>query len=153
MLLLAQNPSSVGHVEPTTPQPTAATVKPNKFRAALRRQPAISVNAAPKLGVGVSVGCFAGTGYGLAVGIGSVTGTTTRNTALIVPSFKAQAFAHDGAMVGAFCGVVLGGGFATGIGAHFGFRFSLFDEWFTFFGTGLVKTCNSLTNRFRFGTR
>lgn len=91
------------------------------------------------MGAGVSVGCFAGTGYGLAVGMGSVAATSvTRNTALVVPFGKAQAFAHDGAMVGAFCGVVIGGGFASGVGAHFGYRWPLFDDWIDFFRDQLM---------------
>lgn len=107
-------------------------------------QPGITVNASPQAGVGVSLGCFAGVGYGLSVGIGTVIATTpNNNNAIIVPSLKTQAFAHDGAMLGAFCGVVVGGGLATGIGAHFGFRWtSLFDDWFQFVGSNLRKTFN-----------
>lgn len=120
----------------------------NIFQAARLRQPAISVQASPQAGVGVSVGCFAGAGYGLTVGFGSIVATTpNNNNALVVPSLKAQAFAHDGALVGAFCGVVLGGGVASGIGAHFGFRWTnLFDGWFQFVGSNFRKAFGPKSN-------
>lgn len=114
-------------------QQQAEKPKQSAFRTALQNQSGEEIQVSPQVGVGVSVGCFAGAGYGLAVGMGSVAATSVaRNTALVVPFGKAQLFAHDGGMVGAFCGVVIGGGFASGVGAHFGYRFTLFDDWIQF---------------------
>lgn len=91
-----------------------------------RRRDQNRIKSHPRVGMGVSIGCFAGVGYGLAVGMGKVTGTS-RTTAIITPSFG-QPFAHEGIMAGAFCGVVMGGGFATGIGTHIGYSWPVFTE-------------------------
>lgn len=63
--------------------------------------------------VGVSAGCFAGAGYGIVVGLGTV--RRSRAGAVVMPSMTP--FAHDGALAGAFCGVTAGGG-AGGMIAH-----------------------------------
>lgn len=60
-------------------------------------------------GVGVCAGCFLGSGYGYAVGLGRVTGT--RFGGVVVPSM--EPFAHQGALAGAFCGVSFGAGMGT----------------------------------------
>lgn len=83
-------------------------------------QPSGHAPSLPHAGVGVSVGCFAGAGYGLAVGVGQVH-TVTRKSALIQPSLAAP-FAHEGAMVGAFCGVLAGGGFGAAVALHIGYQ-------------------------------
>lgn len=119
----------MSNILPGGMSPQAVTYGNQALESAIRKEQANSVTANPRLGVGVSIGCFAGVGYGLAVGIGSVLGSS-RNTTLIIPSATSKAFAHDGAMAGAFCGVVVGGGFATGVGAHFGYRWALFDDWY-----------------------
>lgn len=69
-------------------------------------------------GVGVSAGCFAGAGYGVVVGLGSV--RRVHSGALVTPSMTP--FAHDGYVAGAFCGVAIGGGggsmLANGLSLH-----------------------------------
>lgn len=129
-------------------KPQAVTYKNDALESAMRKEQANSVTGNPRLGVGVSIGCFAGVGYGLAVGIGNVLGSS-RNTTLIVPSVTSKAFAHDGAMAGAFCGVVVGGGFATGVGAHFGYRWALFDDWFGAAREHTVRAAITLFERCR----
>lgn len=70
---------------------------------------------------GISVGCFIGTGYGLAVGVGRIRSLGSQ-TALVTPS--ATPFAHDGALTGAFCGVMVGAGFGSAVALHLGYTYS-----------------------------
>lgn len=118
---------------PSPEQPSPKQTIPERkkdWRQAVRgRNENMIPRVGPQLATGVTIGCFAGTGYGLAIGVGTIV-SGSRNTAIIVPSPRSQPFAHDGPMVGAFCGVVAGGGFATGIGAHLGYRWQVFDEWY-----------------------
>ena len=66
------------------------------------------------------MGCFAGSGYGLAVGVGKVK-TFSPRAVLIQPTLSTP-FAHDGAMIGAFCGVLAGGGFGAAVAFHIGYQ-------------------------------
>lgn len=91
------------------------------LRAHTTHQPGL-----PQIGTGLSVGCFAGGGYGLAVGVGRLR-PIGQNSAIVTPSLSAP-FAHNGALVGAFCGVVAGGGFASAVAVHIGYRWQPFER-------------------------
>lgn len=80
-----------------------------------------SLNASPYAAAGVSIGCFAGAGYGLAVGIGNLR-LVGRKNAVVLPSLSPVPFAHDGAILGAFCGVMCGVGFASTVAVHIGYQ-------------------------------
>lgn len=81
----------------------------------------------PQAGMGLSVGCFMGAGYGLFVGFGNLR-SLGKNTALVSPDFSARPFAYDGSLAGAFCGASLGAGFASAIGIHLGFTWSILGD-------------------------
>eukprot|EP00871_Galdieria_phlegrea_P005500 jgi/Galph1/5951/GphlegSOOS_G4571.1 len=61
----------------------------------------------PHLGIGVTVGCFVGGGYGIAVGFGTLQ-CVRKTQCVAVPS--TSAFAHSGYLTGAFCGIAFGTG-------------------------------------------
>lgn len=131
-----------------TPEQPIST-RPKNWRQAVRSRSEYEIpRVGPQLATGVTIGCFAGTGYGLAIGMGTVI-SGSRHTAVIVPSPRSQPFAHDGPMVGAFCGVVAGGGFATGIGAHLGYRWHVFDEWYQAATAVLIHSMTQLSARVR----
>ncbi|KAI0563199.1 hypothetical protein FGB62_44g126 [Gracilaria domingensis] len=81
----------------------------------------------PRIAAGASIGCFAGVGYGLAVGVGRMR-SVGRNTAVVTPSLSPAPFAHDGAIMGAFCGVMVGAGFASAIAFHIGYEWKVFQK-------------------------
>lgn len=110
------------------------------------RQRNLTIRPNPQLAVGLSIGCFAGAGYGLAVGVGTIV-SGSRNTAVIAPSLTSRPFAHDGPMVGAFCGVIAGGGFATGIGSHLGYRWDVFDEWYQAAAIAIARSISQFSKR------
>lgn len=61
-------------------------------------------------GVGAWVGCFAGAGYGLAVGVGAVKRRARFGGLDFVSPLPARVIVHDGALAGAYCGVGVGVG-------------------------------------------
>lgn len=81
--------------------------------------------AEPQAAVGASVGCFAGAGYGLAVGFGRVRAVGGAFS-LVRPG--AAPFAHDGAVAGAFCGVFVGAGFAAAVAVHLGYSWRILAD-------------------------
>lgn len=81
----------------------------------------------PQAALGLSVGCFVGTGYGLFVGFGSLR-PFGRNSALVTPDLSATPFAYDGTLTGAFCGATLGAGFASAVAMHVGYRWSILAD-------------------------
>lgn len=83
----------------------------------------------PQAALGLSIGCFAGAGYGLSVGIGALR-PVGQKAAVVTPSTSAKPFAHDGPLVGAFCGVFAGAGFASAIAMHLGYHGSLLAALF-----------------------
>lgn len=77
--------------------------------------------------MGVSVGCFMGAGYGLFVGFGNLM-PLGKHTALVYPDFSARPFAYDGSLAGAFCGATLSAGFASAVGMHLGYSWSILGD-------------------------
>ncbi|EME32725.1 hypothetical protein Gasu2_22500 [Galdieria sulphuraria] len=76
----------------------------------------------PHLGLGVTVGCFMGGGYGLAIGFGTLK-CLRRTQCVVVPS--TSPFVHSGYLSGAFCGIGFGSGFGAGIARGIGYAWSL----------------------------
>jgi hypothetical protein len=76
----------------------------------------------PHLGLGVTVGCFVGAGYGIAIGFGTLK-CVRRTQCVVVPS--TSPFVHSGALSGAFCGIASGTGFGAGIARGIGYAWSL----------------------------
>lgn len=108
------------------------------------RMPRGPSSLAPHIAAGLSVGCFAGAGYGLSVGVGHMQ-PTARKTALIWP-IRAAPFAHEGAIVGTFCGVVAGGRFGVAIAVDLGYSqpISLRPAWLQRLLTGLTLRARQL---------
>lgn len=141
------NPERTDPERPNSEEETAQ--HPEDWRQAVRgRHEKTIPRVGLQLATGVTIGCFAGTGYGLAIGMGTII-SGSRNTAVIVPSPRSQPFAHDGPMVGAFCGVVAGGGFATGVGVHLGYRWRVFDDLYQAVAAILVHSTTHLSSRIR----
>ncbi|KAK4533100.1 hypothetical protein CCYA_CCYA15G3957 [Cyanidiococcus yangmingshanensis] len=78
----------------------------------------------PRTGVGLSVGCFIGAGYGVCFGLGRPI-RLRRNQCFVLPSL--EPFAQDGLVYGCFCGVVFGAGFGSGVARGLGFAWTLKD--------------------------
>ncbi|OSX76360.1 hypothetical protein BU14_0196s0027 [Porphyra umbilicalis] len=91
----------------------------------------------PRVLVGVSVGCFAGVGHGWAVGMGRLT-RVRPELALVTPG--GAVFAHRGTLVGAYCGVGVGGGVATALMNGIGYVWTLrqLNPWAEDVGWGEV---------------
>ncbi|KAA8494913.1 hypothetical protein FVE85_3154 [Porphyridium purpureum] len=76
--------------------------------------------------LGISGGCYVGAGFGFAVGIGNLWMLPGKSdTAIVTPSLQLQPFAHQGYLVGAFCGVAIGSGFGASVAKGIGFAFEL----------------------------
>lgn len=78
----------------------------------------------PRAGVGLSVGCFVGAGYGVCFGLGRPY-RFRRQQCVVVPSL--EPFAQDGLVVGCFCGVAFGIGFGSGVARGIGFAWTRKD--------------------------
>lgn len=61
---------------------------------------------------------------------------------MVTPSAFAKPFAHDGAVVGAFCGVFAGAGFASAIAVHLGYHGSLLAALFPSHDDSLARIRN-----------
>lgn len=96
--------------------------------APLSPPPATEID--PKVGVGVSIGCFIGAGHGLTVGIGTLR-PITRDVSLVFPTPSQTPFAYNGTIIGAFCGVSAGVGFFSSIAVHLGYRWRLLSDILT----------------------
>lgn len=118
-LTLLQIPTRMG--DSLHPQ---LTPSPNRF---IIKTTSKKPTAKPRAAAGLSIGCFAGAGYGLAVGIGHMR-PFGRKSAVVTPSLSSTPFAHDGTIVGAFCGVMVGVGFASAVAFHIGYEWTLFRK-------------------------
>lgn len=106
-------------------------------------------SALPRGGAGLSIGCFAGAGYGLFVGIGHLRPIGRRMT-IVTPSISAAPFAHEGALTGAFCGVLAGAGFASSVSLHLGYHWEIFtNSHSTWASTHLRNTAYAMVFKIR----
>lgn len=69
--------------------------------------------------IGISVGCFFGSGYGFFLGLGQIC-CVKNKISLVYPS--RMPFLHIGYLGGCFCGVAIGYGFTNGAGFSMGFK-------------------------------
>lgn len=89
--------------------------KPRIIRS---RTPGLRQFLEPRAAYGLSVGCYAGGGAGIAVGFGRVI-HIRRDMGLVIPS--TMPFIHEGRLFGSFCGVALGVGFGPGVCGGWGY--------------------------------